>query len=217
MRTTVAGGEMTRRKSLMVLSLLLGTSLLASSGTALELDGDYRGSNVFLELPGLIGPMEVERSGSPEGPWTLIESRGIGCTQYCSYEDWEIEPGTVYYYRMWIPHETGEKDLYGPVRVVIPDLRSQGFSSFASPNPFHNRTSLRFDIPNLGTEAEVRVDLVDAQGRLVRTFREEARPGSHIIAWNGRSQSGETVRTGVYYYRISVPGYTESGRLLFLK
>jgi hypothetical protein len=209
---------MIARTVFVTLGILSAMGLITVPAPGLDLEGDYRGTNVHLELPGLIGPMEIERAPGPDGPWTLIESRPIGCTEYCEYEDWEIQPGTVLYYRIWVPHETGSKDLYGPIRVVIPDLDSQGLASVAFPNPFYGRMTLRFSLPSLaGAASDVRIDFVDARGRLVRTFRDDARPGSHIIAWDGRSGNGESLPTGIYFYRISVPGYAESGRLLLLK
>jgi hypothetical protein len=198
---------------------LLTACLLAPLPVAaVDFEAGFDGQIVNLELVGLIGPMDIERSVRPDGPWSLIESRPIGCTDYCYYQDEEARPGSVFYYRIWVPHDDGTKDLYGPLRVEIPDLESLGFASLAAPNPFSSHTTLHFHLPSLGSSSEtVRIDFIDAAGRRLRTYEQAAKPGSHVVPWDGRSESGEALPSGIYFYRVAVPGYTESGRILMVK
>ena len=73
------------------------------------------------------------------------------------------------------------------------------------PNPFGERTSMRFSVER--NAAEVRIDVVDVQGRRVRALldRPMAR-GSHHVGWDSRDESGRRVAPGVYFARLTVDG-----------
>ena len=196
-------------------------ALCAAAGPAAggEFVGGFEGSYVDVEVPGLIGPLEVQRGSSPEGPWSVLEIRPIGCTQYCYYHDFAVLPGTSYYYRFLIPRQDGSSAVYGPLRVEIPSLAELGFSSNAMPNPFHGRTTIGFRLPPMeASGAPVRFEVLDAQGRRVHSeTRTGLSPGAYTFEWSGRNAGGDFVPTGVYFYRIVVGDLSESGRLLYLK
>jgi subtilisin family serine protease len=70
----------------------------------------------------------------------------------------------------------------------------------AAPNPFRESTRLAFELAAAGP---VRVDIVDASGRLVRTIHEgPLAAGAHELRWDGASRSGRAVAAGVYFARI---------------
>ncbi len=71
----------------------------------------------------------------------------------------------------------------------------------ASPNPMTPTTLLTFSLPAPG-RAELRV--VDVSGRLVRTlFDGPAAAGRTEVAWDGRSDRGERLGSGVYYATLN--------------
>ena len=84
------------------------------------------------------------------------------------------------------------------------------------PNPFNPVTTVSFD---LATAGNVTIRIFDISGRLVRTLVNEDRPaGRHEVVWNGRNNSGVTVTTGVYFYKMSTPGFTsQTKKMLLLK
>lgn len=64
----------------------------------------------------------------------------------------------------------------------------------------------------------VTLSVYDITGALVgvieHTFRD---PGRYEARWNGENQRGEKVASGVYFYRLSAPGFAESRKMLLLK
>ena len=62
-------------------------------------------------------------------------------------------------------------------------------------------------------------------GREVMTLMNEVKTaGRHLVQWNGRSNSGSVVATGVYFYRIEVNGvggnkdaFTQVKKMLLLR
>jgi len=40
--------------------------------------------------------------------------------------------------------------------------------------------------------------------------------GRHVIEWNGQDENGSTVHTGVYFYRMSAPGYVSPAKKMLL-
>lgn len=81
----------------------------------------------------------------------------------------------------------------------------------ASPNPFQTGTTITFDLPE---RCQVRVVIVDALGRRVRTVSDgHYAAGKHRIDWDGRGDAGERVAPGIYFARI-VAGYFETSQRL---
>lgn len=71
-----------------------------------------------------------------------------------------------------------------------------------SPNPFHGASEIRFVAPQEGMAI---LDVFDASGRKVRRlWNGGAVQGAQALTWDGRSDAGEAVPSGVYYVRISV-------------
>ncbi|MBA4377716.1 MAG: hypothetical protein C0395_03540 [Gemmatimonas sp.] len=78
----------------------------------------------------------------------------------------------------------------------------------AAPNPFNPSTTLSYEVPAGG--GDVRLDLLDARGRIVRTLVAERRAeGRHEAAWNGRDDAGRRLPSGVYFARLRAAGCRE--------
>lgn len=83
------------------------------------------------------------------------------------------------------------------------------------PNPFNPSTSIAF---TLSTREHVTVAVYDANGRLVRTLVDEVRhAGVHDVPWDGRDARGQSVSSGVYFYRMTAGGISESRKMTLLK
>ena len=83
------------------------------------------------------------------------------------------------------------------------------------PNPFNPSTMILYDIPKSGT---VSICIYNVQGQVVRTLLDGDKPaGSHRIVWDGRSDQGTSVATGVYFYRIVAGDYTNTRKMILLK
>lgn len=76
-------------------------------------------------------------------------------------------------------------------------LKTEFGLSPARPSPFRSQTVLSY---RLGVQAHVRLAIVDAAGRLVRSLVDEDRPaGEHTAVWDGRADDGRSAPTGLYF------------------
>ncbi len=96
--------------------------------------------------------------------------------------------------------------------VVIPDHfeLAQNY-----PNPFNPETQIEFLVPY---QSDVKVEVYNISGQLVKTLVDgRITAGVHHIAWNGLSNSGTNVSSGVYLYRMTGPGFVQTKKMLMLK
>jgi len=83
------------------------------------------------------------------------------------------------------------------------------------PNPFNPETSITFGLPK---ESKVRIDIYNVLGQLTATLINETQSaGYHTIKWNGRDQFDNPMKSGIYLYRISTDGYTQTRRMILMK
>jgi hypothetical protein len=76
-------------------------------------------------------------------------------------------------------------------------LPSQAMLSMNYPNPFNPSTRFYFELPGAG---EVRLAVLDASGRLVRTLSSGYRSaGRHDVEWDAKDEGGNGVPTGAYF------------------
>jgi hypothetical protein len=73
------------------------------------------------------------------------------------------------------------------------------------PNPSRGRVTLELALPRA---AEVRAEIRDLQGRLVRRLlRGNALPaGSHTLVWDGANERGAQVSAGLYFAEVTAAG-----------
>jgi carboxypeptidase T len=80
------------------------------------------------------------------------------------------------------------------------------------PNPARNVARFEFEIPR---ESDVRVDVVDLQGRRVQTIGEwRLRPGRYARTWDARDQAGRPMAAGMYFVRLEAGGSMRTRRLV---
>lgn len=83
------------------------------------------------------------------------------------------------------------------------------------PNPFNPRTTLSFDLDRTET---VRLVIHDTRGRRVRVLADrEFTAGHHAVIWNGTSDDGSTVASGVYYVLLVSDRATRTQKLTLQK
>ncbi len=82
------------------------------------------------------------------------------------------------------------------------------------PNPFSGTTEIRFELP---VPSPVRLEVFDAQGRLVRTLANGDFPvGFHSVVWDQRDAAGARVRPGIYLYRIAAGAFRHQRKMMML-
>jgi hypothetical protein len=83
------------------------------------------------------------------------------------------------------------------------------------PNPFNPSTLIAYELPAAG---RWQVTLYDAQGRRLRTLADGWQlAGRQELRWDGRSEHGAALGSGLYFVRVSGPAGSVSGKLLLLK
>jgi hypothetical protein len=83
------------------------------------------------------------------------------------------------------------------------------------PNPFNSSTKISFDLPDDG---QVELSIYDVLGRKVSTVLNDFLPaGEHSVIWDGRSENGESMATGVFFYRLQSASFDETKRMLLVK
>jgi hypothetical protein len=83
------------------------------------------------------------------------------------------------------------------------------------PNPFNPETSIRFDLAEAGL---VRLHVFDALGQKVQTLVDRSlSAGTHQAVWRGIDQSGRSLSSGMYFYRLEVGSYSRTRKMLLMK
>ena len=84
------------------------------------------------------------------------------------------------------------------------------------PNPFNPATVIRYDVPAGGGDVSLRI--YDVGGRLVRTLVDGVEtPGEKSVTWNARNDRGHRVASGVYFYRLTAPGFEMTKKMVLLQ
>ncbi|MDD5362002.1 MAG: T9SS type A sorting domain-containing protein [Ignavibacteria bacterium] len=78
------------------------------------------------------------------------------------------------------------------------------------PNPFNPITNVKFSIVNSG---QVILIVYDVQGRELQTLvNESLKPGTYATTFDG-----SMLTSGVYFYRLTADGYSETKRMVLIK
>lgn len=83
------------------------------------------------------------------------------------------------------------------------------------PNPFNPTTTIKY---NLSEAADVELVIINVLGEQVRTLVSSAQAaGEHSVVWDGRNQSGSQVSSGIYFYKMTADGATETRKMVMMK
>ena len=84
-----------------------------------------------------------------------------------------------------------------------------------APNPFNAVTTIRYE---LYRDCAARLTVYDLLGRKVACLAEGHRgAGIHMAVWDGRDDDGFDVSSGVYLYRLTANGISQSGRMTMIR
>ncbi|MBN2355241.1 S8 family serine peptidase [candidate division KSB1 bacterium] len=115
------------------------------------------------------------------------------------YLDDTVVSGKTYYYQLADISYSGQITFHDPVSISIA-APEQVVLQQNYPNPFNAQTTLSFSLPQSGHAS---LNIYDLQGRHIRTiYNQTLQAGCHEIVWDGRDESGQSVPSGIYFYRL---------------
>ena len=83
------------------------------------------------------------------------------------------------------------------------------------PNPFNPNTTIEFEVPSA---CDVTLDIYNLLGQHVRTMLEgRIRGGKTELSWDATDNRGESVASGVYFYRLALGDSVLTKKMIFLK
>ena len=83
------------------------------------------------------------------------------------------------------------------------------------PNPFNPSTTIKYSIPSVGTRhvSSVQLKVYDILGREVITLvNKQQKPGNYEIEFDASN-----LTSGLYFYRVTTSGFTQTKKMIFLK
>ena len=82
------------------------------------------------------------------------------------------------------------------------------------PNPFNPATVIPYE---LAAASQVRLEVFNLLGQRVATLVDGAQAaGAHRAVWNATDAAGKAVSAGVYVYRLTVDGVSQTGRMVLV-
>lgn len=124
----------------------------------------------------------------------------------------------------WEQTPSYTEELYTTVFIQLDTLNSiennRVLKSFELgqnyPNPFNPTTTIPFTIQDPGAYS---LTVYDAAGRKIKELLSNSRltPDRYSFTWNGTNESGHSVSTGIYFYRLESRSMNKSGKMLLLK
>ena len=131
------------------------------------------------------------------------------------FVDRSVEPSTDYSYRLAVSEQWGATTTHGPWQITTANAWEAPWLRQPSPNPFSESLTLHYGVA--ADHRWVSVGVFDVAGRLVRTLREgPAQAGEYDATWDGTTERGDRVGSGVYFVRVRVGPETLERKVVLL-
>ena len=114
-----------------------------------------------------------------------------------------------------------EEMVLGVLQAILPDrlpTTSQLWANY--PNPFNPEPWIPFE---LNQDTAVSISIYDLQGQLIRRLElGQLTAGRYLRSdraayWNGKTEAGEAVASGTYFYQLQAGDYSQTRKLVILK
>ncbi|MDP2173861.1 MAG: T9SS type A sorting domain-containing protein [Candidatus Cloacimonadaceae bacterium] len=122
------------------------------------------------------------------------------------------------------PTSTGGEIMFMELQIVFPLGSSNSDNTVTPvasilhqnyPNPFNPETTISFDMPKTGN---ANLSIYNVKGQLVKNLVNGSLGfGKHSLVWNGTDSLGRNVPSGLYFYRLSANGNTETKKMMLMK
>jgi endoglucanase len=82
------------------------------------------------------------------------------------------------------------------------------------PNPFNPNTTIEYELANSG---DVKIDVYDMQGIKIKTLVNNFKSsGKHLVSWNGKSDTGQSVASGVYFLNLGFENFNQYKKAILI-
>jgi hypothetical protein len=149
-------------------------------------------------------------------PSSATSPEGDGFLAHLTFEGPSLS-GVQVFDIVLMDHEEGLNYLPGAVPLAVDPMATpvRPFLAPNLPNPFTNVTRFRFGTVERG---RVTLRVFDVQGRLVGDLIDDELPsGAHAITWDSRTTSGAAAASGIYFYRLTSPGFSKARKLVLVR
>ncbi len=160
---------------------------------------------------------QVERSNDGETFDQIAFLPGFGTTtepKTYIYRDTALT-SSENYYRLKQLDLNGNHSYSNIIKV---DLNLPGIFVLRQnyPNPFNSQTQITFDLYNTAT---IQLNIYDTNGGLVKSLinGETMDQGSYQVQWDGTNDKGNSLSSGVYFYKLKVGNFIETKSMILQK
>ena len=127
---------------------------------------------------------------------------------------WSAEDGSYCGIGWWID-EVSISEMAATAVGELPMLGDVAHLDSPNPNPFNPATMLKYHVPT--GARQVHLAVFDQRGRQVRDLLAEATNGWHEVRWDGRTDLGGRVASGLYFARLTVDGQVTVQKMALVK
>ena len=174
--------------------MMYGVELTGTLGSVI-IPFDTSATEVLIPYSVLSAAFEFTGTTGVTGTWDIVAYSDM-------YDAWSLNGP----FNLTIGTTVGTDDTF------IPDV----FALYQNyPNPFNPVTTITYDIPEA---SDVRLVVYNLVGQpvsvLVNGFQN---PSRYTLAWNGLSDAGLPVSSGIYVYRLETDSYVKTMKMMYLK
>jgi len=96
---------------------------------------------------------------------------------------------------------------------IIPDITTSLSQNY--PNPFNPETKINF---NLHEDKNIEINIYNIKGQKVKQLvNDYLLAGHYSVVWNGKDDSGKSVTSGVYFYKMKSGNYSGTKKMILMK
>ncbi len=157
----------------------------------------------------LLYPRSISNSRISAGSGTMIKLP-LAATSELTYDSKDVHINTAV---LSDPNAIGI-----PVKGLSPILPTDFTLNQNYPNPFNPETTIEFAVGSGPANKQVRLVIYNLIGEKIATIIDEPlAAGKYTYKWRGTNQNGESVASGVYFYRLTVGDQSQTKKMVLLK
>ncbi len=154
---------------------------------------------------------------------SIIRSNNVASGSEYNFCDIDVDHSSTYYYWLESVSLNGSSNIYGPVCVTISEEKDketpQEFTNLGIkgiyPNPFNPETNIDYSVKE---DTPVVISVFNLKGQKVKSLVDKTvSAGDHKIIWQGDSDSGSSVSSGVYFVKMITGNHIETRKIVLMK